>query len=95
MVFVVCAVCLEEIYPDRTHVTRLHCGHNFCSKCVSEWQRLAPSPPSCPLCRAPFRGDDFASVAKFQVGLLEMDLSVDFLSTGEESAEDSYETHTS
>ena len=92
MVFVVCAVCRDEIYPDRTHITRLHyCGHNFCSKCVSEWHRLAPSPPSCPLCRAPFCGNDFASVAKFRLNSLELD----FLVTGEESAEDSNEIRTS
>ena len=42
-----CAVCLEE-FEIGTNVTKLKCGHLFCSECIEEW--LSKS-ITCPCCR--------------------------------------------
>ena len=42
-----CAVCLEE-FKNGTNVTKLKCGHLFCSDCIEKW--LSNS-ITCPCCR--------------------------------------------
>ena len=42
-----CAICLEE-FKNGTNVTKLKCGHLFCSECIEKW--LSNS-MTCPCCR--------------------------------------------
>ena len=42
-----CAVCLEE-FKNGANVTKLKCGHLFCSECIEKW--LSNS-ITCPCCR--------------------------------------------
>lgn len=42
-----CSVCLED-YRIGARVTRMLCGHLFCTNCIREWLRSANS---CPVCR--------------------------------------------
>ena len=42
-----CSVCLEE-FKNGTNVTKLKCGHVFCSECIEKW---LSSSITCPCCR--------------------------------------------
>jgi hypothetical protein len=42
-----CSVCLDE-FKAGLRVTRVFCGHLFCTSCIREWLRNANS---CPICR--------------------------------------------
>ncbi|GLC68164.1 hypothetical protein PLESTF_000655300 [Pleodorina starrii] len=55
-----CHVCLERFRPGSTSVTRLPCGHSFCSDCIHPW--LAAN-TTCPVCRWAFPEGHTALVA--------------------------------
>ena len=42
-----CAVCLEEL-KDGANVTKLKCGHLYCTSCIEKW---LSSSITCPYCR--------------------------------------------
>eukprot|EP00188_Purpureofilum_apyrenoidigerum_P002199 Plantae.Rhodophyta-Purpureofilum_apyrenoidigerum.ctg23369.p2 GENE.Plantae.Rhodophyta-Purpureofilum_apyrenoidigerum.ctg23369~~Plantae.Rhodophyta-Purpureofilum_apyrenoidigerum.ctg23369.p2 ORF type:complete len:142 (+),score=18.57 Plantae.Rhodophyta-Purpureofilum_apyrenoidigerum.ctg23369:977-1402(+) len=42
-----CPICMEELESGTT-VSRLGCGHEFCSSCVQIWGKRAGT---CPVCR--------------------------------------------
>lgn len=42
-----CAVCLVDFTPDAL-LSRLPCGHCYCTKCISQW--LTQHQSHCPLC---------------------------------------------
>lgn len=58
-----CPVCWED-YALGSKVTRMLCGHLYCTNCIREWLR---SSNSCPVCRFELATDD----AEFEVGRLE------------------------
>jgi hypothetical protein len=52
-----CSVCFEE-FDEALHLPRLlHCGHSFCTQCLTDLPRTTPHTLSCPRCRAPTRLD--------------------------------------
>lgn len=56
---VTCAICYEEVLAESTTLLA-GCGHQFCTACIEQWTHAcrikSVSPPTCPMCRAPFRG---------------------------------------
>mmetsp|Transcript_2271 Transcript_2271/g.6788 ORF Transcript_2271/g.6788 Transcript_2271/m.6788 type:complete len:142 (-) Transcript_2271:169-594(-) len=42
-----CPICMEELESGTT-VSKLGCGHEFCSPCVQVWSKRAGT---CPVCR--------------------------------------------
>ena len=45
-----CAICMQE-YKTNRRVSRLPCGHIFCSDCLCRW--LTRQSATCPVCRHP------------------------------------------
>ncbi|KAG8458534.1 hypothetical protein KFE25_003069 [Diacronema lutheri] len=45
-----CAICLG-VFVAETRIAELHCGHIFCSACISSWVRSQAERPLCPLCK--------------------------------------------
>ena len=48
-----CVICLEEL-KNGINVTKLKCGHIFCTKCIEEWFSQSTT---CPHCRKDFDVD--------------------------------------
>jgi hypothetical protein len=44
-----CAICFSD-YRDGERVTKLPCGHHYCTKCITTW--LTEDKNECPQCRA-------------------------------------------
>ena len=51
-----CAICLET-YNITDHVTRLMCGHKFCSRCILRYMWTHGLDTQCPMCRASVFGE--------------------------------------
>lgn len=56
-----CSICMEK-YSANTQITRLPCGHSFCTGCINRWLEVNNT---CPLCRkAPRSSNSTPNVSK-------------------------------